>query len=74
MCVGAVGAIEPIASFPFVAKRARAYVLAIDDTDSMYALIADHVIPATPGAVLPDLVRAVAGASNEAGAEAESAA
>ena len=71
MCVGAVGAIEPIASFPFVAKRARAYVIAIDDTDSMYALMSDHVIPAKPGEVLPDLVRAIAGNQGDEGSQAE---
>jgi NAD-dependent deacetylase len=61
ICVGNVGAIEPVASFPFVAKRARAMMLAIATEDSIYTLMADHVIPATPGAVLPDLVRLVVG-------------
>jgi NAD-dependent deacetylase len=61
MTVGAVGAIEPVASFPFVAKRVGAFVLSIGPEDSVYSLMADHVIPATPGEVLPELVRQVVG-------------
>src|SRR5919197_300391 len=44
MCVGAVGAIEPVASFPFVAKRVGALVLAIDAEDSIYTLLSDYAI------------------------------
>ncbi len=61
MSVGSVGAIEPVASFPFAAKRAGALVMAIDAEDSIYTLLADYVHPSAPGAVLPDLVRAVIG-------------
>jgi NAD-dependent deacetylase len=61
LCAGNVGAIEPVASFPFIAKRSGALVLAIDTEDSIYTLMADHVIPATPGAALPELVQLVVG-------------
>jgi NAD-dependent deacetylase len=56
LIAGSVGAIEPVASFPFVAKRVGALVLAIDDQDSTYTLLADYVIPSRPGAALPELV------------------
>jgi NAD-dependent deacetylase len=59
--VGAVGAIEPVASFPFVAKRVGALVLSVGPEDSVYSLMADHVIGATPGEALPELVRQVVG-------------
>lgn len=61
IAVGTVGAIEPVASFPFVAKRLGAFVVSIAPDDSIYSLMADYVIPATPGAVLPELVRQVVG-------------
>jgi NAD-dependent deacetylase len=61
LCAGAVGAIQPIASFPLIAKRAGALVLAIATEDSLYTLMADHVIAATPGEALPELVRIVVG-------------
>lgn len=61
MTVGAVGAIEPVASFPFVAKRVGAFVLSIGPEDSIYSLMADYVLPAAPGEVLPELVRQVVG-------------
>jgi NAD-dependent deacetylase len=66
LAVGSVGAIEPVASFPFVAKRVRAFVMSIAPEDSIYSLMADHSIPATPGAVLPDLVRVVTGDARRA--------
>jgi NAD-dependent deacetylase len=59
--VGDVGAIQPIASYPLLAKRAGAMVLAIAAEDSIYTLMADHVIATTPGEVLPDLVELVVG-------------
>ncbi|MEN9935380.1 MAG: hypothetical protein RLZZ387_1959 [Chloroflexota bacterium] len=68
--VGAVGAIEPVASFPFVARRVGAFALTIAPEDSVYSLMADYVIPATPGAVLPDLVRLVAGEVGDLRADA----
>jgi NAD-dependent deacetylase len=61
LTVGAVGAIEPVASFPFVAKRVGATVLSIGPEESIYSLMADYVVPAAPGAVLPELVRQVVG-------------
>lgn len=65
LTIGAVGAIEPIASFPFVAKRVGAMVLSIDPEDSVYSLMADHVIAATPAETLPELVRHVTGDTGE---------
>jgi len=61
ICVGSVGAIEPVASFPFAAKRAGALVLAIDAADSIYTLMADHVLSEPLGEALPELVRLVGG-------------
>jgi NAD-dependent deacetylase len=61
ICVGSVGAIEPVASFPFAAKRAGALVLAIDADDSIYTLMADHTIADPLGEALPELVRLVGG-------------
>jgi NAD-dependent deacetylase len=65
LAIGAIGAIEPVASFPFVAKRVKAFVLSIAPEDSVYSLMADFNIPQTPGAVLPDLVRLITGAAQE---------
>jgi NAD-dependent deacetylase len=65
LCVGGVGAIQPIASYPLIAKRAGALVVAIAAEESIYTLMADHVIPTTPGNVLPDLVRLVVGEIRE---------
>jgi NAD-dependent deacetylase len=61
ICVGSVGAIEPVASFPFVAKRAGALALAIDAADSIYTLMADHILSEPLGEALPELVRLVGG-------------
>ncbi len=69
LCAGAVGAIQPVAAFPLIAKRGGAFVLAIATDDSIYTLMADHVIPATPGEALPELVRLVVGAGGELAAE-----
>lgn len=65
MCVGDVGAIEPVSSFPFIAKRAGALVLAIDAENSIYTLLADHVIAEPLGEALPELVRLVCGEVGE---------
>lgn len=65
LCLGDVGAIEPVASFPFVAKRVGALVLAVDAENSIYTLLADHVVSAPLGDALPELVRLVAGAPGE---------
>jgi len=65
LCVGAVGAIEPVASFPFVAKRVGALVLAIDAGESIYTLMADYVIAQPLSEVLPDLVQLVGGDAGE---------
>lgn len=59
VCVGEVGAIQPVAAFPLMAKRAGALVVAISLNDSVYTLMADHVISATPGTALPEIVQTV---------------
>lgn len=69
--VGSVGAIEPVASFPFVARRLGALTVSVGPEDSVYALMADHVIAAPPGEVLPGLVRQVAGEGGALPAEPE---
>ena len=61
ICAGQVGAIDPVASFPLIAKRGGALVLAIATEDSIYTLMSDYIIPSTPGEALPDLVRMVTG-------------
>jgi NAD-dependent deacetylase len=66
LAVGAIGAIEPVASFPFVAKRIGAYVLSVTTDDSIYSLMADHVIQVSPGEALPELVSRVAGEVGDA--------
>ena len=65
MCVGDVGAIEPVASFPFVAKRVGALVLAIDAADSIYTLMADHIIDEPLGEALPALVQLIVGSVSD---------
>lgn len=69
LCVGSVGAVEPVASFPFVARRAGALVLSIERDESLYSLMADHVISAAPGETLPELARVIAGAADDPQAE-----
>jgi NAD-dependent deacetylase len=59
LCLGTIGAIEPVSSFPFAARRARARVIAIAPDDSVYTLLADDTITAQPATILPELVRAV---------------
>lgn len=56
LCLGMIGAIEPVSSFPFLARRAHAHVIAITPEDSIYTLLADKVIEAHPQDVLPELV------------------
>jgi NAD-dependent deacetylase len=69
ICVGNVGAIEPVASFPFVAKRVGALVLAIDAGDSIYTLMADHVIDEPLTEALPQMVRQIVGEVGDLQAE-----
>ena len=69
MCFGDVGAIEPVASFPFIAKRVGALVLAIDAESSIYTLMADHVLAGPLEETLPELVRLVAGEISDLRAE-----
>lgn len=69
ICVGDVGAIEPVASFPFVAKRVGALVLAIDAADSIYTLMADHIIDEPLADALPALVQLIVGNVGELRAE-----
>lgn len=56
LTVGDVGAIEPVASFPFIAKRSRAINVAIDPKESIYGIMADYVIAERPADALPALV------------------
>ncbi|MEM8530177.1 MAG: Sir2 family NAD-dependent protein deacetylase [Chloroflexota bacterium] len=65
LCVGSVAAIEPVSSFPFVAKRVKALTMTIDVGDSIYSLMADSVVLATPGEVLPELAQLIVGDSAE---------
>jgi NAD-dependent deacetylase len=65
MCVGDVGAIEPVASFPFIAKRVGALVLAVNADNSIYALMADHVIAEPLSLAMPELVRLIVGEIGE---------
>ncbi|MDZ4717776.1 MAG: Sir2 family NAD-dependent protein deacetylase, partial [Roseiflexaceae bacterium] len=51
LCLGAIGAIEPVSSFPFAARRARARVIAIAPDESVYTLLADDIIIAPPANV-----------------------
>jgi NAD-dependent deacetylase len=59
LVLGAIGAIEPVASFPFAARRVRARVIAIVPEDSIYTLLADDVVAARPGDVLLGLIEAL---------------
>jgi NAD-dependent deacetylase len=65
LCAGAVGAIEPIASFPFIAKRGGALLIAVDDQDSIYSVMSDYTIATRPGEALPDLVHLITDAASE---------
>ncbi|HNP70004.1 MAG TPA: Sir2 family NAD-dependent protein deacetylase [Kouleothrix sp.] len=70
VCVGDVGAIEPVSSFPFAAKRVGALLLSIDAENSIYTLLADHVIEQPLSEALPELVRLVVGEIGELDAAA----
>lgn len=60
LALGTIATIEPVTSFPIAARKARAHVVAITrEEDSIYAVLADEVISATPGDVLPMLVLAL---------------
>jgi NAD-dependent deacetylase len=59
LCLGAIGTIEPVASFPITARKARAKVVAITPEDSIYTLLADEVVSARPADVLPTLAMAI---------------
>ena len=59
LCVGAISAIEPVSSFPFVARRVGAMVISIADADSIYSLLADYVIPEKLNTYLPELVKQI---------------
>jgi NAD-dependent deacetylase len=61
LIAGDVGAIQPIASFPLIAKRVGALILAITTEDSIYTLMADQIIPAPPAEALLELVRLIVG-------------
>lgn len=65
LCVGAISAIEPVASFPFVARRVGAMVISIADDDSIYSLLADYVVPEQLSSFLPALVQAIGAESSE---------
>lgn len=56
LCLGVIGAIEPVSSFPFLARRAKARVIAISPEESIYSLLADEVLYAAPGDVLPGII------------------
>jgi NAD-dependent deacetylase len=64
LTVGSIAAIEPVSSFPFIARKNGALVLAIDADDSLYALMADYVIPTTPSEGLAILAQTIFGQSN----------
>lgn len=59
LCLGMIGAIEPVSSFPFLARRAQARVIAITPEESIYTLLADDVIEAYPRDILPEAMTAL---------------
>ncbi len=63
LCIGEISAIEPVSSFPFLARRAGALVISIADDDSIYSMLADVVIPQPLGEALPALVDQITGGS-----------
>jgi NAD-dependent deacetylase len=63
LCLGTIGAIEPVSSLPITARKVRAKVVAITTDDSIYSVLADEVIAVAPGEVLPLLALAMAGQS-----------
>lgn len=67
LCIGELAASDPVAQFPFVAKRNGASVLTINtDPASIYSVMADVWLRDTPGAVVPALVAAVIGTTGSA--------
>ncbi len=54
--LGEISANDPVAQFPFIAQRAGACIITIAPDDSIFSVMATHVIATTPGAVVPDLV------------------
>ncbi len=65
VCVGTVAPIEPVTSFPFVARRAGALTVTIAPEDSIYAVMADVHLAQTPGRVLSELVQMIVGSGQE---------
>lgn len=65
LCVGSISAIEPVSSFPFVARRVGAMVVSVADDDSIYSLLADYVVPKQLSEFLPALVREIGAETNE---------
>lgn len=61
LCVGQISAIEPVSSFPFLARRVGAMVISVADDDSIYSLLADYVVPERLSEFLPELVREIVG-------------
>lgn len=61
LCVGAISAIEPVSSFPFVARKVGALVISVADDDSIYSMLADHVVPEKLSEFLPMLVQEIVG-------------
>ena len=54
--LGEISANDPVAQFPFIAQRAGACIITIAPEDSIFSVMATHVIATNPGAVVPDLV------------------
>jgi NAD-dependent deacetylase len=59
LCVGEIGAIDPVASLPFVARRAGALVVSIAPDESIYTILADHALAARPATALPAILGAL---------------
>jgi NAD-dependent SIR2 family protein deacetylase len=60
LALGTIATIEPVSSFPIAARKARAHVIAIThEEDSIYTVLADEIISAAPGEVLPILALAL---------------
>ncbi|MBC8160835.1 MAG: NAD-dependent protein deacylase [Roseiflexaceae bacterium] len=64
LCVGEISAIEPVSSFPFLARRSGAQVISLADDDSIYSMLADYVIVEPLNQALPALVQAIVGGEN----------
>jgi NAD-dependent deacetylase len=63
LALGSIGTIEPVSSLPITARKVRAKVIAITPDESIYSVLADEVIAATPAEVLPLLALALANQS-----------